>query len=193
MKTCTKCKTEKSLDQFREHPRYAGGYVSWCTPCHAEVNRENYLKNKDKRLATNSAWGKANKEKVNATKAIWREKNKEKMREYYRQYRLANPEKTKAAMSKWAKNNPAQPRESAAKRRAQKANNGVFTISKKEIVKLYASACYYCGSHNKMTMDHVIPISRGGTHGIGNLVPACQSCNFSKHNYTIMEWKLSKK
>lgn len=190
MKTCTKCKTEKPLDQFRPHPRYAGGYETWCASCHKQVNKENYYKNHEKRLAANSAWGKANKERVKETKAIWREKNKEKMREYHRQYRLNNPDKTKAAMAKWAKTHPNQPRASAAKRRVQKLANGVFEISPKEISKIYASNCFYCGNFGKMTMDHVIPVSRGGTHSIGNLVPACQSCNFSKHNYTVMEWKL---
>jgi 5-methylcytosine-specific restriction endonuclease McrA len=192
MKTCTKCKTEKPLDQFREHPRYAGGRTTWCTPCHQKQIKENYYKNREKRLAAGSAWYQANKDKVRETKKIWRENNREKMREYYRQYRIDKPEIAKAAVAKWAKNNPTQPRASAAKRRVQKAANGVFEISLKEISKLYRSNCVYCGQSGKMTMDHVIPVSRGGRHSVGNLVPACQSCNFSKHNHTIMEWRLKK-
>jgi 5-methylcytosine-specific restriction endonuclease McrA len=192
MKTCTKCKTEKPLDQFRKHSRHADGYTTWCTPCHSQVNKENYYKNRERRLAVTSAWGKANRERVKETKAVWRENNREKMREYHRQYRLKNPDKAKAALAKWSKNNPDQTRASAAKRRVQKAANGVFEISLKEISKLYRSNCVYCGQSGKMTMDHVIPVSRGGRHSIGNLVPACQSCNFSKHNHTIMEWRLKK-
>lgn len=41
-------------------------------------------------------------------------------------------------------------------------------------------------------MDHIIPVIRGGNHSIGNLTPACASCNASKNHRTVMEWRLSK-
>jgi len=50
-------------------------------------------------------------------------------------------------------------------------------------------SCYYC-IHPVMTVDHVIPLTRGGTHWEGNLVPACRSCNSSKWERTYMEWRL---
>jgi 5-methylcytosine-specific restriction endonuclease McrA len=43
--------------------------------------------------------------------------------------------------------------------------------------------CVYCGTGlglENATLDHVIPLSRGGTHAPGNLVSACQSCNQRK-------------
>lgn len=43
--------------------------------------------------------------------------------------------------------------------------------------------CVYCGSSlglENATLDHVIPLSRGGTHNPGNLVSACQPCNQMK-------------
>ena len=41
--------------------------------------------------------------------------------------------------------------------------------------------CHYCGRKTKeLTMDHVIPIARGGTSTKGNIVPACSKCNQSK-------------
>jgi hypothetical protein len=43
--------------------------------------------------------------------------------------------------------------------------------------------CHYCRKRmSRLTMDHVIPISRGGHHIASNIVPACRSCNSSKGN-----------
>lgn len=47
--------------------------------------------------------------------------------------------------------------------------------------------CRYCGSRGG-TVDHVIPISRGGTHHTGNMLGACEPCNTSKGNRTLLEW-----
>lgn len=53
-----------------------------------------------------------------------------------------------------------------------------------------AGACFYCGVRSgKLTMDHVIPVSRGGRHALGNVAPACRRCNASKHDDTVMEWR----
>ncbi|HAT1242480.1 TPA: HNH endonuclease [Corynebacterium striatum] len=43
-----------------------------------------------------------------------------------------------------------------------------------------------------MTLDHVVPLSRGGKNTIGNALPACQSCNSSKHSKLLAEWKYIK-
>ncbi|MCX6130446.1 MAG: HNH endonuclease [Proteobacteria bacterium] len=51
--------------------------------------------------------------------------------------------------------------------------------------------CYYCLidiSRAQVTMDHVVPISRGGRSTAGNLVPACKSCNENKRSLTPVEW-----
>src|SRR3546814_5763431 len=39
-------------------------------------------------------------------------------------------------------------------------------------VRRHRSRCFYCGCAGTMTMDHILPISRGGAHSIGNLIPA---------------------
>ncbi len=44
----------------------------------------------------------------------------------------------------------------------------------------FGGRCAYCGSPNANTMDHVVPISKGGLHTLLNVVPACKSCNSSK-------------
>ncbi len=51
--------------------------------------------------------------------------------------------------------------------------------------------CHYCGvavAAKSMTMDHIVPISRGGKSTKGNVVPACKECNNRKKQLLPMEW-----
>lgn len=51
--------------------------------------------------------------------------------------------------------------------------------------------CYYCGISVKpaeLTMDHVVPVSRGGKSTKGNVVPSCKECNTKKKQLLPMEW-----
>lgn len=46
-----------------------------------------------------------------------------------------------------------------------------------------AGICHYCGAHvgaGALTMDHLLPIIRGGRSTRGNVVPACKACNDAK-------------
>ena len=62
--------------------------------------------------------------------------------------------------------------------------------------KLESGVCHYCGgsfSADALTMDHIVPISRGGKSTRGNLVPACKKCNTNKKYYTPAEIILREK
>jgi len=53
--------------------------------------------------------------------------------------------------------------------------------------------CYYCGKKlgtgkNAYHVDHIIPLSRGGSNDISNLVIACPQCNVSKQDKLLHEW-----
>jgi hypothetical protein len=56
--------------------------------------------------------------------------------------------------------------------------------------------CWYCGVmpdpsrwHSRPTIDHLTPLSRGGTHFLDNLVPACVACHASKGHDTLEEFR----
>lgn len=49
--------------------------------------------------------------------------------------------------------------------------------------------CYYCGNENPDTIDHIFPKSLGGTNRQDNLVLACKSCNCSKGQMTVEEYR----
>jgi 5-methylcytosine-specific restriction endonuclease McrA len=48
--------------------------------------------------------------------------------------------------------------------------------------------CAYCGVAGDLHIEHVVPISKGGTHALGNVIPACQRCNFSKAANYVEAW-----
>ncbi len=58
--------------------------------------------------------------------------------------------------------------------------------------KIAQRRCYYCGRETVMeelTMDHIVPLARGGRSAKNNLVPACKECNNLKKTMLPMEWQ----
>ncbi len=58
--------------------------------------------------------------------------------------------------------------------------------------KCAKGVCFYCGGRvgpSNLTMDHVVPLIRGGKSVKGNLVPACRECNNKKKYLLLMEWE----
>jgi len=52
--------------------------------------------------------------------------------------------------------------------------------------------CHYCGVQvppKELTLDHIVPVSRGGRSTKGNCVPCCKNCNSSKQQMTPVEWE----
>jgi 5-methylcytosine-specific restriction endonuclease McrA len=55
-----------------------------------------------------------------------------------------------------------------------------------------AGVCHYCGGKftpQALTMDHLVPLIRGGRSTKGNLVPACKDCNTKKQHRLAFEWE----
>lgn len=59
---------------------------------------------------------------------------------------------------------------------------------------LQRGRCHYCGRRvpaDELTMDHVVPVARGGKSSKGNIVPSCRACNQEKRHLTPAERILS--
>ncbi|HYG39793.1 MAG TPA: HNH endonuclease [Cytophagales bacterium] len=56
-------------------------------------------------------------------------------------------------------------------------------LTRHNIFKRDGLKCQYCGSPDNLTLDHVIPKSRGGSSNWDNLITACKSCNSKKGDY----------
>jgi 5-methylcytosine-specific restriction endonuclease McrA len=101
------------------------------------------------------------------------------------------PEAIKASAARWRKNNPEKIKalNSATKSRRRKSERKLFSHDDwQSILRQYHLSCAYCGCGGNLTMDHVVPLIRGGRHSVGNIIPACRSCNSSKGGKFIIEW-----
>lgn len=58
--------------------------------------------------------------------------------------------------------------------------------------KTASGTCYYCArvvAHRDLTMDHLVPLTRGGRSTKDNLVPCCKDCNNKKKSLLPIEWE----
>ena len=140
-----------------------------------------------------------NPEKVRKTAREWarmeRQENPERQRSATRKWREKNPETflecNRKSAKRWKKENPNKVNEIESKRRAVKLKADIGDIPEdyfEQLMGFQDSRCVYCRVKTKLTIDHVIPLSRGGSHSWENLVLACQTCNSSKHNKLLEEW-----
>ena len=60
-------------------------------------------------------------------------------------------------------------------------------LNRQNIFKRDGNRCQYCGTHEDLTLDHVLPKSRSGKSSWDNLITACKSCNSKKGDCTPEE------
>jgi HNH endonuclease len=81
--------------------------------------------------------------------------------------------------------------EKSRRRKARLRGNHVIHVTTAQIRQRFAEfdhACAYCGCHGDLHQEHFLPISKGGTHVLSNLLPACQPCNYSKRDHDPEAW-----
>jgi len=67
---------------------------------------------------------------------------------------------------------------------------GFFTADEwQNLVAEYEHACAYCGTIGTLEQDHCVPLDRGGSNWISNILPACRVCNARKHLMTEEEFR----
>ena len=163
-------------------------------------------------------WRKRNQTRSREIGLKWYRKNSDKVCEYRAQSRKLNPEKWKTLEAKWRKNSretrikwykanydtirkkwaeyAKSPRGKMAAanargiRRARK-RGCIAAVTTKELMAIKSAAkgiCFYCKKLKPLTFDHIIPLSKGGSHTKDNIVMACGPCNFKKHNKPINQF-----
>lgn len=135
------------------------------------------------------AYDAANRERRRERQREYHAANPEKKRRAAAKYRAANPTKIREQRRAWRKANPERVRENVRRREAQKAGvENTFNAEEEVLLwDMYKGCCYVC-REPATTVDHVIPISKGGPNNLNNCRPACKSCNFSKGAKDVLEW-----
>lgn len=188
-KACKNCKQIKELSLFKKEKKSASGVGSICYKCHAAKCAAYRLANPEKVKASQKATYDKDPAKRVANSQKWASNNASRRKEIEAKYRANHRQEVQERSEKWRLAHPHKTKEYKLRRRARLENNGQFLILPKEIKRLYQSPCFYCGGLDRIEADHLIPVSKGGRHSIGNLVAACRWCNASKGNRFITEWK----
>lgn len=70
----------------------------------------------------------------------------------------------------------------------RRPSSSTWEALRKKVFARDSYTCQYCGNTTELECDHIVPVSRGGTHAIDNLTAACRKCNRTKSAMTVEEW-----
>ena len=170
-KSCTRCKTvlPATAEFFNRRAERPSGLHSWCKTCCAEANKKWVAENRNQYLQYH------------------RDKNvnrAEERRLYNAVYYLTHLDECRARSQRQRRDNPEAVRVYAQNRRARELN----AVGSHTQIDIDAQRdrqkdkCFYCGKrlNGKYHIDHVVPLSLGGSNGPENIVIACPECNLSK-------------
>lgn len=151
-----------------------------CAEC-AEANRV-YMR----------AYGKARYHADPATAVAkvraWQLANPDSVRATRRARFERNPEATLQKLKDWIEANPERVKEvgyNAARRRRSRlvAADGDLTAAvRDDVLAAWGDWCQRCGSTDHIQIDHIVPLSLGGSNDFDNLQPLCRTCNGWKGN-----------
>lgn len=192
--TCVTCGVTKPVSEYLPRPEIKRGHRPDCRDCHREKTRlaVRRMRERDpeRALQKNRDWREANPEKEKKRHRRYDEAHREKRRLAISKSREDNPEHHRALRRKWRQANLEAARERCRtywhRKRAQRSDDSLLVDWYAEQIR--TMPCEYCGSEENITVDHVVPISKGGAHSIENIVPACQPCNSSKGAKPLEEW-----
>ena len=152
-------------------------------------------KDPEQSRAYGRAWMKRNPEKARAAMQRWGTRNPELRRERNRLYKRRAMERRGLEINKlkaaWLARHPEVRRVKDSNRRARERDAvGTYTATEwLALVAQYGGRCAYDGALGPLQPDHRVPLARGGTNDIANILPACGTCNRKKHLMTEEEFR----
>lgn len=151
---CRKCGEVKPVAEFTKKSTTTG-YITVCKPCRSQRESERYDASERHQRAVAERAARRSPERIEAARRHQRVKS--------------------------------------GRRRAALAGAPICDLTRGEwavIIDEFGTLCAYCGTSEagtvsgRMTQDHVVPLSRDGSHTVGNVVPACRPCNSAKRART---------
>ena len=148
--------------------------VARCKSC---SDRDSYLKHKEERLRKSRKYRKLHSEVAREYAKKYLKENRQRLLEYKKLYGKTHRAQLNIASAV-----------SRHSRRAKYKKGTLTVIEWREILVKQDGKCCYCKKETKLTMDHIIPLSRGGEHSKENVAGACWPCNMSKRSKLVSEW-----
>jgi 5-methylcytosine-specific restriction endonuclease McrA len=207
-KRCRDCKqflypTSRWFHRDKNRP---DGFQLYCKTCKGKRDHRSYEKNREKRLRSFKQWKIDHREHVNARHRTYiKEYRSGKRRSVAQpvpeqarptdvrlcstcggafresQFPMRGAECRSCRNKRQPKYRDLHKRAVYRQNRRARAVGRIGSEDWQAILAKYGSRCAYCGASGKLTMDHVVPLARGGRHDPSNIVPACGSCNSRKH------------
>lgn len=198
MRECISCGESQPLGRFH---RLHNGYKKVCKLCISKRNKKYRTQSPEKISRRNKKYyesvknTKSYKEKSKIRGKAYREANPEKWKEKSKKWYEKNKDRVSERSRKWAILNREKRVANEQRRRFAKVKNGQndLTSVQIEILKSQTPFCNYCYDFDaELTVDHVIPISKGGQNTLSNVVIACRSCNSSKSNKNLITFLMQR-
>lgn len=183
---------EKALAYYRERRLLHGDEMR-------RVEKEHRAMNRDARNGKAREWYKQNQEQQRLRKRNYYITNKTAYKAYQKAYVQAHYDsklrpKALIRYKRYRNNHPEVVVADASKRRALRAKATIDNTAGEFIKAIRLTPfvnCAYCNvqiSGKKAHVDHIVSLSRGGSHTASNLCASCPRCNLSKHNRLLTEW-----
>lgn len=184
IKVCSKCNCTKSLTFFGVRKSNPDGLQKWCIPCLREYNLAYYNNNKERLKQNVLKWCAENREASRSIKDKWSKANPEKQMTAIKRWQEQNEEQFKATKKKWREDNKDVLRIHCVNRRRKLAGG---TLPKDIAVKLMEKQGGICNCclkplNGDYHIDHIIPISKGGTNTEDNVQLLHSRCNLVKND-----------
>ncbi len=186
MKNCRTCLVDKPLTDFHRNHKAVDGLSYKCKPCAKKYMTTWRPTNQDAIRIQGKKWRTENREHYKQYMADWHSKNAEQIHERHRAWREANP----TWHSEWKKAHPDRVNLWSTNRRAKARAQGYEKYDRAAIYQRDSGCCRLCSkpidlllpSSSKFgfTIDHIIPISRGGGDVVDNVQSAHRDCNLRK-------------
>jgi 5-methylcytosine-specific restriction endonuclease McrA len=153
-----------------------------------ELEAKGYRKNKAKRLAWHRKHHQNNRDRFIAEQRAWREQNRERInaeaRERHERLK-SDPAYIEAQRERQRKYYALNKEKGAVKNSARRAKilNAEGEYTENDVKSLFArqkGRCACCGQKKKLTVDHIVPLTRGGSNWPRNLQGLCLPCNSAK-------------
>ena len=200
-KPCSKCQQVKQSDQFAVSIRWGKSYPSsHCRACEAAymrgrpaevkkaIEQRSRDKNRDKLKKSRPRKRTAEQlERIRISSSQRYYTKREEILAKQRQERKDNPEAFRTKRREAYRRDRSSSVNADHKRKARlRGSDATMTRAQwKAVLAWFENTCAYCQLwFERLTQDHVIPISRGGAHAVANIVPACRSCNARKYART---------